>query len=177
MDILEHFRQSYIKYESTEILSCTHFCGNSEISCGNVSSIFDPEAVSFAYATKELSQNVKPYFLIEFLKFSISLKSIKISTLCGEPKTLIIEGSNDRITWYKLNNITTLKANAEETFDCEKSGSFRIIRFRQIGINGLNTYRFHIYKINLYGKLSRYFECTRRSPARNIPPLINSFLV
>ena len=177
MDILERLKQKYIKYNSTELLTCTKFCSNSTINCGDVSSIFNQNADTLAYATKEKLIDMKPFFSIEFLKFPIYLKSLKISTLCAEPKELIVEGSNGNGNWHTLSNITTLKSNSEATFQCENPGVFKIIRFRQIGANNQGTYRFHIYKINLYGELSKYNDCTRRISTRNIPSFIKYLIV
>lgn len=149
------------KYDSEEVLTCPHFCSNATIACGDASCPFANDNPSLAFATKESGSTAKPFISVEFLHFHFFINSFDISTLCGAPRELFVEGSNNGNEWHEISHITTpLNDNCMHSFKCQNPGSYRIIRFRQIGIDQAGSYRFHVHYIKLFGIIKAKYDCT-----------------
>ena len=161
---IDVYNDKYIKVRAAEEWKSAetdhNMCGYSWIKDGNASFVFDGD-LNTAYAQKEGSSTNFKNVSIEFNKFPIFINSYSIKTVCCTPREIIVDGSNDSSHWTVIDHVTnTLAENAISTFACDNPGTFRIIRFTQIGSStcGYN-YRFHLAEIELYGYILK--RCTQ----------------
>ena len=130
-----------------------YYCGNSQITGGDGTAIFDGN-LNTAYATLNHNSPDFKNITVEFVKTRVYMYSYSIKTLCGPSREIIVEGSNSGYHWTEIDHMTTpLSQNSIATFTCEKPGSYKFIRFRQIGPIFLNTnnYRLHLNEIEIFG--------------------------
>ena len=96
------------------------------------------------------------YFIIDFVNRKIALLSYTIETLCNPPKGLLLFGSNDKIEWTILSNVTqTFNNYSAHSFKVFNHSSFRYFRFNQT--ESIVDYRFIVRNIEFYGTFGDIF--------------------
>ena len=140
-----------------------------DISGGEVWSIVSDD-MNLAWASDDTSSSDNKYVDFLFSESKISVQGIAIQTLCGPPNEIVFEGTKDEgSTWETIcsKNTSFPPENIVEIV-CLNPKAFSYFRLRQIGKNtGHSTYRFHIYKFEMYGKISnnfaQYITCMKSS--------------
>ena len=105
------------------------------------------------WANSELSENLT-YFIVDFIDKQIYLDSYQLQLSCNPPNEIKVEGSNDGINWYEIdNNLTTFESYKSIVFYTKIKKFFKMIKIRQIGKSQSNHFRFVLTGIEFYGSL------------------------
>ena len=133
--------------------------------------------MSAAWVNRESENPNNKYIDFRFLQSKVSVHGIAIQTLCGPPKQILFQGSNDEgSTWETVCEKDTPfpTENIVEVI-CFHHKPFSLFRLSQIGKNTgggtVSSYKFHIYKFEMYGtNLSSYLQtCIRK---RCVAPIV-----
>ena len=179
--ILSHFRSKglniyntkYFKITSPKYVSLNSgFCSVYGTRWRDGRAVFDGD-LNTAFASEDLSSPENKNVSIEFLKRPIFINGYTIKTLCSPPKEIIVKGSNDGIHWSQIDHMkTALEEHKISSFVCDHPGSYRIIRFTQIGkCTDDIHYRMHINEIEIHGYVIKNFTRhlkKRRLDLRNL---------
>ena len=158
-------QENFFKFTAYEHLVTSGFCNhlNPPIIGKAVSCIIDGNK-STAYA-----ENVENDFAheqqitIQFLHSPIFVNTLFYTTLCGPPKDLLIQGSNDNKSWETLaKQDSPLKSNSENAIQCHKKKHFSFIKMSQT-MNSADYYRMHIQELEIYGTFGDIPLCSIHS--------------
>ena len=146
------------------------FCEQSNIRGSEVSNIVSDD-MTLAFASQDRDSPNNKYIDFFFNKSKISVQGIAIQTLCGPPKEIIFEGSTEKnSTWETVCSKNTIFPSHDIIeIVCLNPKAFSHFRLKQIGMNDWgqsSSYRFHIYKFEIYGKMvhfSQYITCNKSS--------------
>ena len=128
-----------------------------------------------AWASLDTTSENDKSILFDFYNKKLYVESFSCQTLCGPPKQVILEGSNDKgEKWFpfcKSNSSITFPFHSITTINCVIPSSYKMFRFRQIGENAGENYRFHIHNLEFYGKFIKpiFYTCK--------PNIFNHFII
>ena len=151
------------------------YCGHDDIHEGLIHHIVSNEKSS-AWVNR-LSSSKNKYVEFRFHQNKVSVQGIAIQTLCAPPNQILFQGSNDEgSTWETVCEKDTPfpTENIVEVI-CFHHKPFSLFRLSQIGKNTgggtVSSYKFHIYKFEMYGtNLSSYLQtCIRK---RCVAPIV-----
>ena len=144
------------------------YCGHKDIHAGLVPLIMGDD-MSTAWVNRESESPDNKYVDFRFLQNKVSVQGIAIQTLCAPPNQILFQGSNDDgSTWETIcEKDTPFPAENIVEVVCFHHKPFSLFRLSQIGNNtGIGTtisYKFHIYKFEMYGTNSNlHATCIRK---------------
>ena len=163
--ILSQFRSKGINIYNTKYFKITApnfvntesgFCSISLMKGRAGYAVFDGD-LNTSFASDDQNSEDNKNISIEFVKNPIFINGYSIKTVCGPPKEIIVDASNDGTHWLQIDHVTTaLSRNSVTSYICDRPGSYRIIRFTQIGKNiDDKNYRIHINEIEIHGYVTR----------------------
>ena len=166
-NIFEHFRgvglnvfnESLVKIESPDpTLPNDLFCEHNGIAGTAATALIDGNNHT-AYANLDISEP-NQWVVIQFVYTPVYIHTLYFYSLCGPPKDLKIEGSNDNKKWEIIRHYNIPIADDSMTpIPCYKRKLFKYIKLSQT-INQANNYRFHIHHIEIYGTIGKLEICS-----------------
>ena len=161
-NIFENFRklgldannQSLIRFESPVYQSQYNFCDQPHVT-GSPPSALIGDSNNTAYANNYYSGPENQSIIIGFVLFPVYIQDFYFYSICLPPKTLKIQGSNDKSKWITIGyHNNPIKSYSLTIIPCTQRKLFKFIKISQ-DMNINDKYRLHIRHIEIFGTIGK----------------------